>query len=35
MGSQTFNDNVLTLIGRRHRAKDTIQAVETAKKRWF
>lgn len=35
MGSQTFNDNVLTLIGRRHRAKDTIQAVETAKNAGF
>ena len=35
MGSQTFNNEVLKLIGRRHKAEDTIKAVETAKKAGF
>ena len=35
MGSQTFNDEVLILIGRRHSAEDTIRAVEAAKKAGF
>ncbi len=35
MGSQTFNDDVLKLIGRRHTSKDTVMAVETAKKAGF
>lgn len=35
MGSQTFNDQVLKLIGRRHSSSDTIKAVENAKKAGF
>ena len=35
MGSQTFNDEVLKLIGRRHSAEDTIRAVEAAKEAGF
>lgn len=35
MGSQTFNDKVLKLIGRRHSSQDTIRAVEAAKEAGF
>ena len=35
IGAQTFDDNVLKLIGRRHNSKDTIYAVERAKKIGF
>lgn len=35
MGSQTFNDDILKLIGRRHTSKDTIKAVKTAKQAGF
>ncbi len=35
MGSQTFDDNVLKLIGRRHTSSDTIKAVENAKTAGF
>lgn len=35
MGSQTFNDEILKLIGRRHTSSDTIKAVDTAHKAGF
>lgn len=35
MGSQTFNNDILSIIGRRHSAEQTIQAVEQAKKTGF
>lgn len=35
MGSQTFDDEILKLIGRRHSSSDTIKAVETAKNAGF
>ena len=35
IGSQTFNDNTLKLIGRRHSAAQTIQAVKQAKQVGF
>lgn len=35
MGSQTFDDNVLKLIGRRHSANDTREAVKNAKNAGF
>lgn len=35
IGSQTFNDNVLKLIGRRHTAQDTINTIHSAKKVGF
>ena len=35
IGSQTFNDNILKLIGRRHNSEQIIQAVDLAKKAGF
>ena len=35
IGSQTFDDNILKLIGRRHESKDIIEAVILAKKAGF
>lgn len=35
MGSQTFDDKVLKLIGRRHNSEDTIRAVSIAKRVGF
>ena len=35
IGSQTFNDTILKLIGRRHESKDIIEAVNLAKKAGF
>lgn len=35
MGSQTFNDEILKLIGRRHTSADTIKAVDTTHKAGF
>lgn len=35
MGSQTFNNEVLKIIGRRHCSEDTINAVEKAKEAGF
>ena len=35
MGAQSFDDNILKLIGRRHRAEQTIEAVTIAKKAGF
>ncbi len=35
MGSQTFNDDILKLIGRGHNSFDTISAVKTAKQAGF
>jgi len=35
LGSQTFNDNILSIIGRRHNSEQIINAVESAKKAGF
>lgn len=35
IGCQTFDDNILKLIGRRHSSSDVINAVDTAKKSGF
>lgn len=35
MGSQSFDDGILELIGRRHNSKDVMNAVETAQKVGF
>lgn len=35
MGSQTFNDEILKLIGRRHNSSETMKAVETATQAGF